>query len=346
MSITQIGDYWIDSDFKDELSSLSELEFFELEKSILKEGQRTPIQYFVFDSKKIIVDGHHRLKVCLKNNLPIKSEELNFDGQNYDELKKSILEWMMSNQLSRRNVPIFVKIEYVLKNQKAFLKLAPKEIKKANDKLAHILNTSSATIKRAKKILSQSGDHVIPVNVDDQSNIVLKVVDGQSGDHVIPDILKGLRDGSKTISEVYKELLRKGTGGKLTPEDKVSVDVQSLGHVTHMDVDGQSKDKIEQYEILDLKTKMIESYILEKEISLYGNYAVYDDLKVLIDKEMLKSFLVYLDSVPKKKIKVNENEVEIGVDSINYNGMILSKGLLEVMIEDLEKQTKKKQTTK
>ena len=342
MSITQIGDYWIDSDFKDELSSLSELEFFELEKSILKEGQRTPIQYFVFDSKKIIVDGHHRLKVCLKNNLPIKSEELNFDGQNYDELKKSILEWMMSNQLSRRNVPIFVKIEYALKNQKAFLKLAPKEIKKANDKLAHILNTSSTLIRQSKKILINVGSNVAPekgeANIDGQSlgNIAHKDkvdVDGQSGDHVIPDILKGLRDGSKTISEVYKELLRKGIGGKLTPEDKVSVDVQS-------------KDKIEQYEILDLKTKMIESYILEKEISLYGNYAVYDDLKVLIDKEMLKSFLVYLDSVPKKKIKVNENEVEIGVDSINYNGMILSKGLLEVMIEDLEKQTKKKQTTK
>jgi hypothetical protein len=62
----QEGEYWIDPELRDGLPELDMIAFNELEQDILKNGLLNPIQYCVVEGKKLILDGHHRLKICTK----------------------------------------------------------------------------------------------------------------------------------------------------------------------------------------------------------------------------------------------------------------------------------------
>jgi len=50
------------------------------------------------DGKNVVVDGHNRLKICLKHNLPYKVKKINFPT--IGEVK----DWMLDNQIGRRNL--------------------------------------------------------------------------------------------------------------------------------------------------------------------------------------------------------------------------------------------------
>jgi hypothetical protein len=78
---------------------LSHEEFRTLEQNILVEGCRDPLVVWQkSDSKLILVDGHNRLEICRKHNLPYKIKKVEF--LDVDEAKR----WMVDNQLGRRNL--------------------------------------------------------------------------------------------------------------------------------------------------------------------------------------------------------------------------------------------------
>ena len=83
---------------------LQELELKLLTNSLLTEGCRDPL--VVWDG--VIVDGHNRYRICVENNIPFSYVEMEFK----DEAAARI--WIIKNQLSRRNVPDFVRCEMVL----------------------------------------------------------------------------------------------------------------------------------------------------------------------------------------------------------------------------------------
>lgn len=96
----------IDADFESCLPMLSTAEYNELEKSIVKSGVFSPILVW----NGAIVDGHNRYKICKARrieNIPIK--EMNFS------CKDEAIEWILRNQLGRRNLTDFHRNEIALK---------------------------------------------------------------------------------------------------------------------------------------------------------------------------------------------------------------------------------------
>lgn len=85
----------INERFKSLIPPLSEEEFELLKSSIIKEGLRDAI--VVWD--ETIIDGHNRYKVCTEYNIPFKTIEMDFDDET------AAKEWIMKNQLGRRNLP-------------------------------------------------------------------------------------------------------------------------------------------------------------------------------------------------------------------------------------------------
>jgi hypothetical protein len=78
---------------------LSAEEFRALEQNILAEGCRDPLVVWKkSDNKLILVDGHNRLEICQRHNLPYKIKKIEFS--NIDDAKG----WMVDNQLGRRNL--------------------------------------------------------------------------------------------------------------------------------------------------------------------------------------------------------------------------------------------------
>lgn len=98
----------INKTFRDLIPNLSKEEIEELEKSILSDGIREPICVW----NGTIVDGHHRYNIAKKHDLLFKVEEMEF--LNEDDVKV----WIISNQLSRRNISPFVRAELEIERER------------------------------------------------------------------------------------------------------------------------------------------------------------------------------------------------------------------------------------
>ena len=84
----------IDEGFKALIPALTEEEFGMLEDSILAEGCRDALIVW----EDTLVDGHNRYEICEKHSVEFKTIQMKFYDRN--EAKN----WMIDNQLSRRNI--------------------------------------------------------------------------------------------------------------------------------------------------------------------------------------------------------------------------------------------------
>jgi DNA modification methylase len=77
---------------------LTSEEFKQLERNILEEGIRDPLVTW----NGILVDGHNRYRIAKEYDIDFETVEKEFSDMN------AVKEWMVNNQLGRRNLPEFV----------------------------------------------------------------------------------------------------------------------------------------------------------------------------------------------------------------------------------------------
>lgn len=162
----------IDNDFKKCLPALTPEEYANLEASILKEGVRDPIILW----GDYIVDGHNRYQICTDHNITeFPTTTMDFNS------KDQALEWILQNQLGRRNLTDFQRNKIALQYEEVIAKrmkerqiatlkkgtdipLRPKgpngEMEKAEKttkrkELAKIAGTSEKSIRNTKTILEK-----------------------------------------------------------------------------------------------------------------------------------------------------------------------------------------------
>lgn len=86
-------------EIRDFIVPLNESDFLELEESILQDGCRDSIVVWERNAGElIIVDGHHRHRICKKHNLAFNYTILKFCDIDHVKL------WMIQNQIGRRNL--------------------------------------------------------------------------------------------------------------------------------------------------------------------------------------------------------------------------------------------------
>ena len=99
----------IDTEFKNLIPPLTAEEYAGLEESIVKEGCRDAIVLW----GETIIDGHNRYEICTKHGVDFRTVQKDFDDRNAAKL------WMMQNQLARRNLTDFQRIEIAHKCEDA-----------------------------------------------------------------------------------------------------------------------------------------------------------------------------------------------------------------------------------
>ncbi|GAA0193445.1 hypothetical protein GCM10009122_56370 [Fulvivirga kasyanovii] len=133
---------------------LSNEEYAQLEANIIEEGCRDPLIFWKTDEGLVLIDGHNRLKICTKHNIPFKSQELPFDSEEEVRL------WMLNNQLGRRNLTpdqlsYYRGLKYhSLKHQRGGYENVQSKGQKepsTSEKLAADFKVSESTIKRDAK---------------------------------------------------------------------------------------------------------------------------------------------------------------------------------------------------
>jgi len=84
----------VDNELKSYIRPLKDEEFEKLKESILTEGIRDPLVIW----QGILLDGHHRYKIAQEHNLEYKIVEIELQD------KEAMKEWIIKNQLGRRNL--------------------------------------------------------------------------------------------------------------------------------------------------------------------------------------------------------------------------------------------------
>lgn len=187
----------INSEFRSLIPPLLDSEYKELEQSILAEGCREPLCVW----NDTIVDGHHRYEICTKYSLPFQTKEISFGSEGEAKI------WIITNQLARRNITDFTRIELKYKRKDILLAMGreKKQIagKEARDKQLGVLSNLDKT----------------PTEPHDTRKIIADELDIGSGtlaraEQIIkyaPEELKEkLRSGDISINKAYGEIRHSG----------------------------------------------------------------------------------------------------------------------------------------
>lgn len=213
--------------FRDLLRPLDGEEFNQLEKGILRDGCQDPLRYYVnAESQIVLLDGHNRLNICKKHQVP-------FEISLIESLKseEQALDWLISHQLGRRNLTAEERAYLLGKRynaakdsqggarvkslsetydepgQKAKDHFDP--LKTTAEKIAQEANSSQATVKRAGKFAA-AVDRVGEVSPEAKAAIL-------SGDHKLKkaDIEK-LADAEPERIQEAAEIALQGDRHKLS----------------------------------------------------------------------------------------------------------------------------------
>lgn len=182
----------IDDEFKTLIPPLTNDEFKQLERNIIEEGCRDSLVLW----QGILIDGHNRHKICTKNNILFKTISKSFAD------REDVKQWIITNQLGRRNLPDFVKYELLESYE---------EIEKQKGREKYI-----ETVGRPDKSLSTIDNDKFPEppKHDTRQKVARKLgwSTGKTAQAKIvkekakPEIIEKLRKNEVSINQAYKEI--------------------------------------------------------------------------------------------------------------------------------------------
>ena len=157
----------VDPEFAGLIPPLQADELDQLKASIMADGCRDAL--VVWKGHNILVDGHNRYKICQDNGIEFRVTEREFVD------RSQVTEWMIRNQLARRNISLYVRSELALQletviserakdNQGARTDLLQNSVKSepvhTQKELAKIAETSHDTIRKVKKVSESAPDSI------------------------------------------------------------------------------------------------------------------------------------------------------------------------------------------
>ena len=181
----------IDQEFKSLIPQLTDDEYKQLEKNIIKDGCRDSLVVW----EDTLIDGHNRYKICTKNNIPFKTENKILNN------RTEAIEWIIRNQFGRRNLPMYERGRLALR-----LESVIKEKAKGN------LGGDRKGEKFKKSIKHNCAESINPISTRDELAKVagvshatidrIKLIEREA----TPKQKEELAKGTKKIYTVYKEL--------------------------------------------------------------------------------------------------------------------------------------------
>jgi len=160
--IVSVESIAINPEFQKVLVEKAQREYTDLKEDIRVNGIRDSLVIGIIDDKEYVVDGHNRRQICIElgiKDVPII--EMHFANR-YDAQM-----WILRNQLMRRNLNSFQRVEAALQfkdyfsamakeNQRAAGGAVPANLQEAVDtyeELAKIANSSATNVRKVEKIL-------------------------------------------------------------------------------------------------------------------------------------------------------------------------------------------------
>ncbi len=180
----------VDEEFKSLIPPLSREEYKLLEESCVKEGIRDPLVVWKLPGNEILIDGHNRWEISAHHaGIPFKIVYKEFESRD------AVKEWIIKNQLGRRNIPPFVRAELALKLKPV---IAEKAKKKQSEAGGAVRQKSDKAVIDTKKELAKAAG----VSHD----TIHKVEEIKKKEKDIPKTIEALRKGETSINKVYSDI--------------------------------------------------------------------------------------------------------------------------------------------
>lgn len=226
----------IDPEFRDLLHKQTPTEAKLFEHSMLNDGCRDPLIVWPNNGKRILVDGHHRYEFCVEHDMMFAVREMDFPN------REAAKEWVIINQLARRNLPIHEHARLALQlkpifearakeNQRASGGAVPQKSVKPIDtqkeiakiagvshdtiaKVEHIENEAPDPIKRAARageISVNAAYRLTKADTELQQDVANRIENGESPKKVVEEVIKrrsGNPDGYSKEKRASRELTR------------------------------------------------------------------------------------------------------------------------------------------
>lgn len=204
----KLDDLVIDKEFDGLLPVLTLEEFERLEQSILKNGMLDPIKVWEEPGtgRYIIIDGHNRYRILKKHNISLKYWE-DYKIMYADELpdRDAVKQWMLEQQLGRRNLSEAERYEIVQKFKSVFEKKA-KENQSSGGKGLTNLSKVNTRKEMAKAVGVSEGTYQKMDKVMQSDNEELK---------------QQLRDKKVSVDKAYREIKSTNQAKPITPEQQI-----------------------------------------------------------------------------------------------------------------------------
>ena len=186
--LSTTANFKIDEGFKKLIPPLSDEEYSQLEQNCTEYGIRDALTVCKFPGSEnlLLLDGHNRFEIAKKCNLAYKTERLDFESREAAE------EWIIKNQLGRRNIQPYVRAELALKLKPIIAKKA-KENQGTRTDISQNSVKSHDTQKELAKAAGVSHDTIHKVEV------IKEKAD--------PEVIEKLRKGETTIHKEYVNIM-------------------------------------------------------------------------------------------------------------------------------------------
>ena len=198
----------VDNELKSYIRPLKDEEYEKLKESILIEGIRDPLVVW----QGILLDGHHRYKIAQEHNLEYKIVEIELPN------KEAVKEWIIKNQLGRRNLTeqeasyYRGKLYESMKRQGARTDLTSAQNEQkftTAEVIAKEYGVGQATIRRdaefsaaVDKVAQAIGEEAKRAILSGQANIPKKDVEKLiEVKQEVPDLIEPILDGSISIDD-------------------------------------------------------------------------------------------------------------------------------------------------
>lgn len=104
-----MADFTIDPEFRDLIPALSPEEFDQLKKNVIGQGIQSPLITATVSGEETLIDGHNRHAICTKYGIEFTTISLGIMS------REAVIEWIIRNQLGRRNLTPFQRAEMALR---------------------------------------------------------------------------------------------------------------------------------------------------------------------------------------------------------------------------------------
>lgn len=205
-------DIIVDAEFAALIPPLSGEERQQLEENITEHGgARDPLVVWASKGTLTLLDGHNRYEICTRLELPFDIEEMRFSDRSHAE------EWMIENQLGRRNLPAYERVKLVLRLEETIA--ARNKDRKRGGQGGVLLPQKSAEAKSETRV-----EVAKAANVSHDTVAKVKKIDAaEKAGKVDAETVAKLRTGEVSINRVVRDLKEQETAAKRQEQKAAAV---------------------------------------------------------------------------------------------------------------------------